>query len=88
MEIQEKEQPIVFTNQRVMERSGELKYSKASVNTISANTIFEITWFWLLSQIFQFYTISPQKPLNKDKNADILCTPGSTGFIIWLLQSE
>ena len=57
-------------------------YSKASVNTISANTIFEITWFWLLSQIFQFYTIFPQKPLNKDENTDILCTPGSTIFII------
>ena len=32
------------------------KYSKASVNTI-----FEITQFWLLSLIFQFYMISPQK---------------------------
>ena len=45
---------------------GSQKYSKASVNTISVNTIFKITRFWLLSQIFQFYTIFPQKPLNKD----------------------
>ena len=48
------------------------RYSKASVNTISVNTIFEITQFWLLSQIFQFCMISPQKPLNKDNNLSAL----------------
>ena len=48
------------------------EYSKASVNTISVNTIFEITWFWLLSQIFQFYMISPKKPLNKDNIISVL----------------
>ena len=67
-----------YTKQRVKRKQMKLTFA----NFTYTSMIFEITWFWLLSQIFQFYTISPKIPLNKDKNADILRTPGSTSFII------
>ena len=48
--------------------------------------IFKITRFWLLSEIFQFNMIFPQKPLNKDKKADVL--PGKTNEFLMLLWEQ